>query len=288
MQSIFWITDISATLQSNARSGLHKLGLDLRKASPRPLLPTLPQPFQISITQNSPVSGSDSITFCLTSDSDGDQVPDVANGAIVWDTDNPITISLDPVNEQLLRQVPTAADTKVLANNVREPLGRVVSFAQMLEEDYGALSEEEIQSYLHVVVRRGREIVGIVDALLAVRSELPAEAAEDLVPLDMDSVMIGVLYRVAHLVDEHEAEIVTPDSWPAALGHAAWLDWPWKLHRIDDGEGRIRLELYNLERDPGETDDLAERAGDRTASMTTALEVWQRSVLYSLSGRDYR
>jgi signal transduction histidine kinase len=119
------------------------------------------------------------------------------------------------------------AYTRVLANNVREPLGRVVSFAQMLEEDYAALSEDEIQSYLHVIVRRGREIVGIVDALLAVRSELPAEAAEGLVPLDMDSIMVGVLYRVAHMVDEYEAEIVAPDSWPVALGHAAWLEEVW-------------------------------------------------------------
>jgi two-component system sensor histidine kinase/response regulator len=138
------------------------------------------------------------------------------------------------------------AYTRVLANNVREPLGRVVSFAQMLEEDYASLSEEEVRSYLHVIVRRGREIVGIVDALLAVQSELPTEAAEELVSLDMDSILVSVLHRVAHLVDEHEAEIVVPDSWPASLGHAAWLEEVWAnliSNAIEYGGRPPRVEL---------------------------------------------
>jgi signal transduction histidine kinase len=138
------------------------------------------------------------------------------------------------------------AYTRVLANNVREPLGRVVSFAQMLEEDYGALSEEEVQSYLHVVVRRGREIVGIVDALMAVRSELPTEAAGGLVPLDMDSIMVSVQYRVAHMVDEYDAEIVVPDAWPVALGHPAWLEEVWAnliSNAIEYGGRPPRVEL---------------------------------------------
>ena len=71
-------------------------------------------------------------------------------------------------------------------------------------------------------------------------------------------------------------------------GHAAWLDWPWKLHRIENEEGKVESELYNLESDPGEANDLlAEQAG-RGESMTAELETWQASVLGSLNGRDYR
>jgi len=81
------------------------------------------------------------------------------------------------------------------------------------------------------------------------------------------------------------------DSFP---GHAAWLDWPWKLHRIEAKKG-MKLELYNLVEDPEERKDLAalrkESQGqnsERVKSMKARLEEWQRSVVRSLNGEDYR
>jgi len=32
-------------------------------------------------------------------------------------------------------------------------------------------------------------------------------------------------------------------------GHAAWLDWPWKLHRIENNKG-VKIELYNSPKTP--------------------------------------
>ena len=74
----------------------------------------------------------------------------------------------------------------------------------------------------------------------------------------------------------------------STTGHAAWLDWPWKLHRIENSEGEVAFELYDLERDPGEVDNLLGEQESRVGSMTAELEAWQSSVLGSLSGRDYR
>jgi arylsulfatase A-like enzyme len=70
-----------------------------------------------------------------------------------------------------------------------------------------------------------------------------------------------------------------------AKGHAAWTDWPWKLHRIN-GQ---KYELYNLADDPLETTD---RSADpdkqkRLGSMKTALDEWMRSVVGSINGKDY-
>ncbi len=70
-------------------------------------------------------------------------------------------------------------------------------------------------------------------------------------------------------------------------GHAAWLDWPWKLHRIQDEAGNIRWELYRLDDDPLESKDLYGSEPDREGKMRTALEKWQRSVLRSMYGMDY-
>ena len=69
-------------------------------------------------------------------------------------------------------------------------------------------------------------------------------------------------------------------------GHAAWNSWPWKLHRIEQN-GKVKIELYHLIDDPMEKNDLSSREPERTAKMLLSLEIWQRSVLRSWSGRDY-
>jgi len=74
------------------------------------------------------------------------------------------------------------------------------------------------------------------------------------------------------------------DSFP---GHAAWLEWPWKLHRRE-GRGEVRFELYNLAADAMEAKDLASEQGDRVKAMSVALAAWQKSVVRSLNGEDYR
>jgi arylsulfatase A-like enzyme len=73
------------------------------------------------------------------------------------------------------------------------------------------------------------------------------------------------------------------DSFP---GHAAWLDWPWKLHRIEK-KGPPKFELYHLADDSQESRDLAGRHPDRTESLRRQLEAWLLSVVRSLNGNDY-
>ncbi len=75
------------------------------------------------------------------------------------------------------------------------------------------------------------------------------------------------------------------DAFP---GHAAWLDWPWKLHRIEGKGGNVKIEIYNLDEDPGEKKDLAGSDEGRAKAMRADLEAWLASVVRSLNGKDYR
>lgn len=74
------------------------------------------------------------------------------------------------------------------------------------------------------------------------------------------------------------------DSFP---GHAAWLDWPWKLHRIEKG-GTVTFELYHLADDPKEANDLLDRQLRRAGVMKVQLRAWLQSVARSLNGKDYQ
>lgn len=70
-------------------------------------------------------------------------------------------------------------------------------------------------------------------------------------------------------------------------GHAAWLEWPWKLHRIEGKE--VVFELYNLESHPMEDKDLSKNPdqAERLKAMKQKLAEWQSSVMRSLNGKDY-
>ncbi|MDG2167703.1 MAG: hypothetical protein P8L44_07225, partial [Opitutales bacterium] len=70
------------------------------------------------------------------------------------------------------------------------------------------------------------------------------------------------------------------------FGHSAWLEYPWKLHRIVDGDSQ-HFELYNLESDPQERTNLLLDNSDRVRRMEDSLKAWQTSVMGSLNGKDY-
>jgi arylsulfatase A-like enzyme len=71
-------------------------------------------------------------------------------------------------------------------------------------------------------------------------------------------------------------------------GPAAWIDGDYKLHRKAPKQGEVTYTLFDLARDSREKSDIAARAPQRTARMKTELEAWQKSVVRSLNGEDYR
>jgi arylsulfatase A-like enzyme len=79
-------------------------------------------------------------------------------------------------------------------------------------------------------------------------------------------------------------------------GHAALLDWPYKLHTEPAGNRAKAKEttevlpavlLYDVSKDPKETTDLAGQQPERVKKMATTLAAWKGSVEKSLGGADY-
>lgn len=72
-------------------------------------------------------------------------------------------------------------------------------------------------------------------------------------------------------------------------GHAAWIDGDWKLHRIARPNKRVtEFKLYNLAADRNESSDMIKNHPERAAAMKGALAEWQKSVVASLNGEDYK
>ena len=60
------------------------------------------------------------------------------------------------------------------------------------------------------------------------------------------------------------------------------------IDRRPQKAGTARYELFDLQHDPQEEDNIADQQSEQAERMKTELEAWQRSVLRSLNGEDYR
>lgn len=98
----------------------------------------------------------------------------------------------------------------------------------------------------------------------------------------------GVTKVDTSLLNLSAGRITTKYSENIFPGHAAWLDWPYKLHRINLVNNEVRFELYNLEEDPMEKNDLSVRHPGKVKAMSKEIGTWMKSVIHSLNGDDYK
>jgi len=129
------------------------------------------------------------------------------------------TIELEVRNEDL------AAFAHTVAHDLKNPLSYIVGFAEVLREDYATMSDEELQRCLHRIARSGRKMNDIIDELLLLAGVRQMEV--EIGPLDMGAIVAEAQQRLADMIEEYQAEIVMPETWPVALGYGPWTEEVW-------------------------------------------------------------
>ncbi|MBN1246277.1 MAG: GAF domain-containing protein [Anaerolineae bacterium] len=113
-----------------------------------------------------------------------------------------------------------------VAHDLKDPLGWIVGYAETLALGYSGLTEAEQQRHLRIIAKSGRKMGNIIDGLLLF-SSLRSEEAVPQKPVDMAWIVGEVLIRLSGALEASQAEILLPESWPAALGHAPWVEEVW-------------------------------------------------------------
>ena len=130
------------------------------------------------------------------------------------------TVELEARNEEL----DTFAHT--VAHDLKGPLGYIVGFAQVLEEDHTALPGEDLRRALRTIVQSGHKMSSIIDELLLLAGVRKIGEAK-LEPLSMANVVTGARQRLAHMIEEYQAEIISPATWPTTRGYGPWVEEVW-------------------------------------------------------------
>ena len=112
-----------------------------------------------------------------------------------------------------------------VAHDLKNPVNLMVGFAEVLEEAYGTMSDEDLRHYLQVIAQNGLKISNIIDEMLLLAGVRQTEV--EIEPLDMASIVAEAQRRLVGMVEEHQPEITVPAEWPAAMGYAPWIEEVW-------------------------------------------------------------
>ena len=132
--------------------------------------------------------------------------------------------------ERLIGELDAFAHT--VAHDLKGPLAMVLGYATVLMENFVSMPPEELQSHLRAIAASGRRMSNIIDELLLLAG--------------VRRIIEDVQARLIYLIEKSKAEIVLPEDWPEAVGHAPWVEEIWVNYisnAIEYGGDPPRVEL---------------------------------------------
>lgn len=113
---------------------------------------------------------------------------------------------------------------RTVAHDLKSPLGNILGFTELLTARPN-LAVETRTDFVQTIARNASKMASIIDELLLLAKVRKGEMV--LTPLDMSRIVSEVLHRLTFSITEAAAAIYTPNSWPAAMGYAPWVEEVW-------------------------------------------------------------
>ena len=117
------------------------------------------------------------------------------------------------------------AFSHTVAHDLKNPLGAIMGFAELLFDDYSELSKGVILKYINTILKSSNKMQQIINSLLLLASVRTQETQME--ALDMNHIVTESLSRLTQMIEKSGAEIKLPDVWPIAVGYAPWIEEVW-------------------------------------------------------------
>jgi len=157
-------------------------------------------------------------------------------------------MELRRLNEDLqARNKELDAYAHTVAHSIRGSLALIIGFAEVLRRYRGTMSEEKLEECLETIEKTGRKTTDVIEQLLLLARGQDVEA--EMTPLDTAGIVAEAEKRLAHMIEEHQAEVILPAAWPLALGYGPWVEEVWVnylTNAIKYGSRPPRVELGAL------------------------------------------
>jgi len=152
---------------------------------------------------------------------------------------------LQRVNTELqTRNAELDAFAHTLAHDLKNSVHVIMGFAEILERDYAAAADRDLQTSVRTIARVAHKLNNIIGEILLLAVVRNTEVQVG--PIDTQQVVTEARLRVVNLVQQHQAELSVPAAWPVATGYAPWIEEIWfnyLSNAIKYGGRPPRLEL---------------------------------------------
>jgi two-component system sensor histidine kinase/response regulator len=133
--------------------------------------------------------------------------------------------SLQSRNEEL------EAYAHTIAHDLKNPLAIIISSCDLIRY-IPDLTPQEIKEFIQQVSSTAYEVNNTIDNLLLLsevrKVDIPVEK------LDMAGIVAGIHKRMSSMVKEYQGRIISPKTWPVAIGYAPWIEEVW-VNYISNG-----------------------------------------------------
>ncbi|MBN1121220.1 MAG: GAF domain-containing protein [Anaerolineae bacterium] len=140
-----------------------------------------------------------------------------------------VAVAIDNANayeerDKLVKELDAFAHT--VAHDLKNPLGLIRGYSQLLLEAFDDLDDETFKQYLRYSMEGADKAIDIIQALLLLAG---VRTMEELTigPVPMEMVVEEVIARMGPLCDEYEVEIEYANEWPVVKGYAPWIEEIW-------------------------------------------------------------
>jgi signal transduction histidine kinase len=112
-----------------------------------------------------------------------------------------------------------------VAHDLKNPLSLISTYQDLLIGQNSAVSAEDRLLIFHNVRQSARKAINIINELLLLTTVRKQDVK--LAPLNMAQIMAEVQHRLSFMIEEHQAQIILPEQWPAVAGYGPWIEEVW-------------------------------------------------------------
>lgn len=130
------------------------------------------------------------------------------------------------VEEVEARNAELDAFAHTVAHDLKNPLGAVIGYAGLLQNE-AAASSPLVVDCARRIVRGAYKLNDIIEGLMVLAGA--RQQSVEFKPLDMGRIVAEAQQRLLRMIEEYQPEIVEPLStaWPVAAGYAPWVEEVW-------------------------------------------------------------
>ena len=113
-----------------------------------------------------------------------------------------------------------------VAHDLKNPISSMMGFASLVQKYFDRMNDDAVLEYLDLIIDEGYQLKEMINSLLVLAGVSKMREAE-IVPLDMPAIVETVQRRLTMMLQESDAQIIKPKTWPAAAGYAPWVEEIW-------------------------------------------------------------